>query len=340
MTSSPRLLPAAALVCALVAAGCAPSVEVSVQVLTDLAPASEFDRITLDRGGVEVVGRSVAASERFDRPYVLAELTDVSPGSNLRLTVSLRRGGAAVLTRSLETRVDASRVLLFVLSSACRGVTCPPPGEPSATECEDGVCVEASCQGNACSPDAGRLDAHDADPRLDAPAPGDAGVPDPEDTAVSPDAASDASFDAGGWVDATDVMDAGSDAATPSDAFSADAPGTCTGRPAGFVCRAARGPCDVAEVCDGTAAVCPRDGLAAAGTMCRDRARGRPCDAVETCSGMSAACPGDRDEPNGTRCDQYCGSETCMDGVCTGGVSCAPMTHTCCEDVCTPTLAC
>ena len=152
----------ASLVVVLAACGCAANVEVSVQVLTDLAPATDFDRIALERDGVEVLGRVVSATQRFDRPYVLAELTDVAPGSNVRLSVVLQRGGGRVLSRTIETRIDASRVLLFVLSSACRSVTCPPASDPSATECDDGVCVRPTCQGAACSPDAGIHDESDA----------------------------------------------------------------------------------------------------------------------------------------------------------------------------------
>ena len=103
MTSSPRLLPAAALVCALVAAGCAPSVEVSVQVLTDLAPASEFDRITLDRGGVEVA-------------ELAQQLEQVGrAGLELEVRRAERRGGRArrrggLLHRTPIARRQASRV--------------------------------------------------------------------------------------------------------------------------------------------------------------------------------------------------------------------------------------
>ncbi|MBN8610935.1 MAG: hypothetical protein J0L92_10145 [Deltaproteobacteria bacterium] len=319
--------------------GCTPNVEVSVQVLTDLTPVVEFDRVTLDRDGSEIVGRTVTATQRFDRPYVLAELTDVSPGSNVRLTVSLRRGGARVLARTIETRIDASRVLLFVLSSACQSVSCPPEDDPSATECADGLCVAPVCQGAACSPDAAieSLDAGsdepdvraaiDAPEALDAPLDDDAALP---VDASSTDARSiDApSIDARA-IDARAIDAWSADAYAPPDAW-----GTCTGRPAGFLCRASRGICDPAETCDGLSAACPRDALALAGTVCRSRARGEPCDAIETCTGRSATCPLDVSERDGTSCDQFCGAETCLEGSCVGGVSCNPLTHACCSDRC------
>lgn len=305
-------------------AACAPRAEVSVQVLTDLVPQVDFDRLALFRDGSEIVGRNVPATQRFDTPYILAELTDIAPGTTVRLRVELQRGGGTVLSRTIETRIDASRVLLFVLSSACRGVACPPADRPAATECEDGLCVEPVCQGAACSPDA---DVEEIDAAL---AEDDAGTMD--DAALAPDAAVPP--------DAFVAPDAamGPDAVVPADAFvPIDAAGSCAGRLAGFVCRASTGPCDPEERCDGRSTACPRGALSAAGTVCRDRARDRPCDAIETCDGRSAACPPDRDEPNGTTCNQYCGAEMCMDGVCSGGVSCNPITHACCDDRCAPT---
>jgi hypothetical protein len=322
----------------LTVAGCAPNVEVSVQVLTDLTPEVEFDRVTLDRDGSEIVGRTVTATQRFDRPYVLAELTDVSPGSNVRLTVSLRRGGAPVLARTIETRIDASRVLLFVLSSACRSVTCPPEDDPSATECADGLCVAPACQGAACSPDAAiePLDAGTDEPDvrvvIDASRAVDASIDDaaPSIDAPSIDAPSiDATSVDARAIDARTIDAWSADASVPTDAW-----GPCTGRPSGFVCRASRGICDPAETCDGLSAACPRDALALAGTVCRPRARDAPCDAIETCTGRSASCPLDGSERDGTSCDQFCGPETCLEGRCVGGVSCNPSTHACCSDRC------
>ena len=62
-------------------------------------------------------------------------------------------------------------------------------------------------------------------------------------------------------------------------------------QPAGTVCRAAVGPCDVDETCDGVHADCPADVLAAAGTSCR--AAAGDCDVAETCTGTAVACPTD-----------------------------------------------
>lgn len=84
---------------------------------------------------------------------------------------------------------------------------------------------------------------------------------------------------------------------------------------AGTVCRAAAGPCDVAEVCDGTGAGCPIDGFAT-GTVCRPEV-GR-CDAAERCTGTSPSCPADGVQPAGAVCDAGDASRCVQDAVCDG----------------------
>ena len=79
-------------------------------------------------------------------------------------------------------------------------------------------------------------------------------------------------------------------------------------RARGSVCRAAAGPCDVADMCDGTGAACPADRVAAAGTVCR--AKAGDCDVAETCTGREASCPRDGYRPAGTSCG--------AGAVCTG----------------------
>src|SRR5215831_6542816 len=85
-------------------------------------------------------------------------------------------------------------------------------------------------------------------------------------------------------------------------------PGTCnaagqcvyTKKTAGTVCRAAAGPCDLAEVCNGTSGACPNDSKVTAGTVCH--AATGPCDLAETCDGTNAACPNDQVAASGTVC--------------------------------------
>jgi MYXO-CTERM domain-containing protein len=72
-------------------------------------------------------------------------------------------------------------------------------------------------------------------------------------------------------------------------AAGASTDGTCAPIAAGTQCRASAGECDVAESCDGTATVCPADGVAGTDVVCRD-AQG-DCDVAETCNGLTASCP-------------------------------------------------
>ena len=91
------------------------------------------------------------------------------------------------------------------------------------------------------------------------------------------------------------------------------APTAWSPRPAGTICRASAGVCDVAETCNGTSTTCPADGFAASGTTCRVSAG--VCDPAEACTGSSAACPADALTAAGTTCRAAAGvcdvAETC-----------------------------
>jgi len=96
-------------------------------------------------------------------------------------------------------------------------------------------------------------------------------------------------------------------------------PGNCTHTPvaAGTACRASVGPCDVAEVCDGTAAACPADKKAVKGTACGSKGA---CSAAPVCDGSNAACPAAVPVAKGTVCRAAAGpcdvAEIC-DGTAT-----------------------
>src|SRR5205823_5940686 len=69
---------------------------------------------------------------------------------------------------------------------------------------------------------------------------------------------------------------------------------------AGAVCRAAAGPCDVAETCTGTSTACPADAFKPSSTVCR--ASAGECDPAENCPGNGPSCPADAKQPAGTAC--------------------------------------
>src|SRR5207244_10644562 len=90
---------------------------------------------------------------------------------------------------------------------------------------------------------------------------------------------------------------------------------------AGAVCRAAAGPCDVAETCTGTSATCPADGFASSSVECRS-ATGE-CDLAENCPGNGPNCPADSKKTAGTACTAD--SNPCTLEQCDGtNVTCQP----------------
>ena len=80
----------------------------------------------------------------------------------------------------------------------------------------------------------------------------------------------------------------------------------CEFRAVGLVCRAAAGPCDVAETCTGADGNCPADAFQSSNFQCRSEAGA--CDMAETCSGTGPACPSDAFRPAGTVCRAPAGS--------------------------------
>jgi hypothetical protein len=104
----------------------------------------------------------------------------------------------------------------------------------------------------------------------------------------------------------------------------------------GTVCRESAGPCDQAEVCDGT--TCPSDAFKSAQTTCR--AAVSNCDVEERCSAASSECPADTQrcaanetcESNGKCIAKLSEGRGCKDnaeclsGFCTDGF--------CCESAC------
>jgi hypothetical protein len=69
--------------------------------------------------------------------------------------------------------------------------------------------------------------------------------------------------------------------------------GVCIGKPAGFVCRPAVGPCDVADVCNGKANGCAPNAFVPDGTSCNDSNSctiGGTCQAGVCTGGVTSSC--------------------------------------------------
>ena len=132
----------------------------------------------------------------------------------------------------------------------------------------------------------------------------------------------------------------------------------------GTPCRAAAGPCDVAEACDGITETCPAEVLKPSGDVC---AQDAPCLFSSRCNGTSASCPAQVPKPAGFTCRNvdldilYCdvadvcdGNGNCPDvrepvgtsctaygNGCSGPTSCgAPGYHLCCHGTCSASGSC
>ncbi|MDX2015393.1 MAG: hypothetical protein SFW67_34700 [Myxococcaceae bacterium] len=98
--------------------------------------------------------------------------------------------------------------------------------------------------------------------------------------------------------------------------------GTCTNQPSTTVCRAATGPCDVAETCTGSSPSCPAtDAIRPNGFECR--ASMGACDPAEVCSGSSKSCPADVLSSGVTVCRPSAGSCDVPEN-CTGSSAACP----------------
>ncbi len=97
--------------------------------------------------------------------------------------------------------------------------------------------------------------------------------------------------------------------------------GVCGAATAGTLCRAATGPCDTKEACDGTSLTCPLDVLLAKGAVCRDAAG--VCDVAEACSGTAATCPQDSFKAATASCRAAAGPCDAKE-LCTGSAAACP----------------
>ena len=115
--------------------------------------------------------------------------------------------------------------------------------------------------------------------------------------------------------------DGASDCQVCSKALGGSVDGTCQKSAAGTLCRAAAGPCDVAETCSGSSELCPVDKLRSRSFTCR--AASGPCDVAENCSGSSVTCPADKLASNTTVCRAASGSCDVVE-FCSGSSATCP----------------
>ena len=199
------------------------------------------------------------------------------------------------------------------------GASCDAATLCASGHCVDGVCCDSACSGSceACVASA----TNDADGVC---APVRVGE-DPADECAA-EACSTGVCDGAG---SCQVIDAGAEcraAVGPCDATE-----TCDGvnptcppdvlMAQGVECRGAAGPCDIAETCDGVNTTCGADELARSGVVCRPAAG--DCDTAEACTGASAACPDDSLVAQGTLCRPAAGDCDTAE-ACTGTNAACP----------------
>lgn len=130
--------------------GCAPVVELRVDLLTDYVPGREFDAVVVriatdDDGRVTTIRHEVGRGERFLPEPVRLEAGWVVPGRTT-VEVRLERGRRIVVGQRLIRTLRESAVLPFWLLHGCDAIGCPRPGDPvGATECDGARCVAPDC---------------------------------------------------------------------------------------------------------------------------------------------------------------------------------------------------
>ncbi len=126
------------------ASGCAPGLEVAVDVRTDLVSALEFDRVEVSLDGAPAAVSRPGAAEDFRVGVRTAEFSGLSRGRH-EVVVRLALGERTTLARRVALRLEGSVILPVVLTRDCRGVECPGSGTVTDSECLGGRCVEPGC---------------------------------------------------------------------------------------------------------------------------------------------------------------------------------------------------
>lgn len=156
--------------CALVLlGGCATGAQLQVDLITDYVPLSEFDTVTIavtPRGSTTTTTtrHAVATGAVFVPTAGRLAAGSVEPGT-VEIEVRLERRGRTLLGRRVTLTVQNTSVVPVFLLRRCGDVTCPGAGDPrTATECDDGQCVEPECLDPATCASPSCMEASDCPP--------------------------------------------------------------------------------------------------------------------------------------------------------------------------------
>lgn len=126
--------------------------ELIVDVHTDLSPGIEVDSIVLDVSGAGSETVVVRAGDATLDPGIRMPPVAIDPGRR-RFSVRLFRDGSPepVISRSVSFDLRGTAFVNLWLMRSCLQVTCPPPTDPSLTECERATCIAPECTGDGCA---------------------------------------------------------------------------------------------------------------------------------------------------------------------------------------------
>jgi acetyl esterase/lipase len=132
-----------AVLVALLAFGCASPSSLTVQLVSDLTPPRDVDAVSIavtgESGPERTFDVPLTAGASLGRPRRVLELGDLAPGS-YGVVITLERGGAAVVARTLRVQVRGPTIRTVELTRDCRDVTC------AADEtCASGRCAPVEC---------------------------------------------------------------------------------------------------------------------------------------------------------------------------------------------------
>lgn len=130
------------------------TVELEVQIATDLVPGVDFVRVETvvaveSADGYETLHRfdsnRVSVELRRQRTFPVAHATGLGAGKHLLRVTLLNGDGVPVMTRSTVATLAASSSIVVHFHRECESVMCPGSGAASATECIFGSCVDPEC---------------------------------------------------------------------------------------------------------------------------------------------------------------------------------------------------
>lgn len=129
------------------------TVELSVDLRTDLVPGAEFDIAEVQLSRVDFEGVDgpmrapmIAKGAPISEGVRIADFAGLSRGTWF-LTVTLRtRDGAEVVSRPVQLDLRGDFAVTVLITRSCRGVMCPlAADDPSLTACLGGQCVDPRC---------------------------------------------------------------------------------------------------------------------------------------------------------------------------------------------------